>query len=127
MEAVQKSLDKAIKDSPFLDHKMISDGHHTFEELYNYRMAYHALAVNNLPAECETHKSRFHHDKKPCFGGGWFVVSGLLNGKLVSNHYRDTEKNWNMFKVPEAPTEKWPFDPAETPEKQLENLFDYLG
>lgn len=55
-----------------MNHRYISDGYHTFEELYKYRMAYHTLAVNGLPAICEAHKSKHHHGGKECFG-----VAGL--------------------------------------------------
>lgn len=112
-----------------LKHNFISDGHHTFDELYQYRMAFHALTVNGLPSECEAHKSLKHYDGKECFAGDeqkWFVVSCKLNGKLVSNHYKFTQDNWDLFKIPEEETEKWPFDPTETPQKQLQNMMDYL-
>lgn len=84
---------------------------------HNYRMGYHALAVNNLGPETEIHKSMNHHDGKPCFGGGWFVVSCKLKGKLVSNHYKYTKENWNMFNIPEAKVEKWSFDSKKTTPK----------
>lgn len=125
MQDAQRVIDGVISANG-LNHKNISDGHHTFNELYTYRMAYHALAVNGLPAECESHKSMRHHNGEECFGGGWFVVSSLLNGKLVSNHYKFTEENWNLFKIPVVEREKWPFDPSQTPQQQLKNLIDYL-
>lgn len=124
MIKIQSELDTKIKECSG-NHKYISDGHHTFDELYQYRMAYHALAVNCLPAICEAHKSKKHYDGKDCFGGGWFVVSCKLDGKLVSNHYK-IEEGWELFKVPEEEREKWQFNLFETPQKQLKNLMDYL-
>jgi len=39
----------------------ISDGYHTFNELYYYRMLYNAAFFNTLP-KCMVHKSKRHHD-----------------------------------------------------------------
>ena len=39
----------------------ISDGYHTFNELYRYRMLYNAAFFNLLPKEL-VHKSKRHHD-----------------------------------------------------------------
>tara|TARA_Y100000389_G_scaffold66476_1_gene62570 strand:- start:2296 stop:2688 length:393 start_codon:yes stop_codon:yes gene_type:complete len=126
MERLQSYIDETIKNES-LNHKQINDGHHTFEELYNYRMMYHALAVNITQGPLqESHKSRKHHNGDLCFGGGWFVVSSKINGKLISNHYKDIPSNWNLFKIPEKDKELWPFDPKETPQKQLENLKEFL-
>ena len=66
----------------------ISDGYHTFNELYDYRMAYNALWVNEIHRNGQSdkyrlHKSMKHHDGELCFGGGWFIVSlELPTGQL---------------------------------------------
>ncbi len=52
---LQDYIDRRIEKYN-LNHSSISDGHHTFGELYQYRMAYHALAVNQLPKTCEATK-----------------------------------------------------------------------
>lgn len=77
------------------------DEHHTMEELYTYRMLYHAHAANEWYAH-RTYpviKSRLHSGGEPPFGGGWFVVVALLPGGQVSNHYKD--EFWDLFDVPE--------------------------
>ena len=73
MERIQADLDAAIKAAG-LNHRDLSDGHHTYGELYAQRMEWHAFAANAAPKEMEAHKSKLHHDGKPCFGGGWFGV-----------------------------------------------------
>lgn len=80
----------------------ISDGYHTFKELYRYRMLYNAAFFNLLYAtgKVRVTKSRFHSDGEPCFGGGWFVVQAELPTGQVSNHYE--EKYWDLFKVMEV-------------------------
>lgn len=78
------------------------DEYHTIDELYTYRMLYHAHAANEW-ARHGTHpvvKARRHSDGEPCFGGGWFVVVATLPGGQVSNHYRD--EHWHLFDVPEV-------------------------
>lgn len=79
----------------------VSDGYHTFDELYQYRMLYNALAFNALKHEpgAMPHKSMFHSDGEPCFGGGWFIVVAYLDGKQISNHYE--MKDWDFFQIEE--------------------------
>lgn len=88
----------------------VSDGFHTFGELYAFRMLYHALWVNTLMAMQEglgmissdgyvaNYKSWNHSDGQPCFGGGWFIVVSETRAGQVSNHYE--AENWDLFKVP---------------------------
>lgn len=83
----------------FLPEGQISDGFHTFDELYHYRMLYNAAFFNSLEGKYEVHKSYRHADGELCFGGGWFIVMANLPTGQVSNHYRAEE--WNLFNVPE--------------------------
>ena len=55
----------------------VSDGYHTFNELYYYRLLYNAAFFNLLPKE-GVHKSKKHHDGEECFGGAWFIVMANL-------------------------------------------------
>ena len=78
-----------------------SDGHHTFDELYEYRMLYNAHAAHGwLAAGIPVVKSWKHSDGEPCFGGGWFIVTATLPAGQVSNHYK--AEHWGLFKVPEV-------------------------
>ena len=85
-----------------------SDGHHTFNELYDFRMLYNAALFNELEANSRviTNKSLCHHDGELCFGGGWFIVTAMLPSGLISNHYK--VEHWDLFKSPE--TEKSVFE-----------------
>lgn len=77
------------------------DEHHTMDELYYYRMLYHAHAAN-LWAIHGTHfvaKSWKHSNGEDCFGGGWFVVVQHVGSGISSNHYK--AEYWDLFKVPE--------------------------
>lgn len=51
----------------------VSDGYHTFDELYRYRMLYNAAFFNELAkkGDIKVCKSHRHYDGEECFGGGW--------------------------------------------------------
>lgn len=82
----------------FLPEGEISDGFHSFDELYHYRMLYNAAFFNSLEGKYEVHKSYRHSDGELCFGGGWFIVMAYLPTGQVSNHYRI--EDWNLFNIP---------------------------
>jgi hypothetical protein len=99
----------------------VSDGYHTFNELYYYRMLYNAAFFNLLPKEW-VHKSKRHHTGEECFGGGWFIVMANLPTGQVSNHYE--LKDWDLFKVPEKEfADEWD---GHTPQEAAERLHRYL-
>ena len=78
-----------------------SDGYHTHNELYRYRMLYNAHAARGWVAQgLPVVKSWRHADCELCFGGGWFIVTATLPTGQVSNHYE--EKYWHLFDVREA-------------------------
>lgn len=87
-----------------------SDGHHTFNELYEFRKAYNAALFNEWAAgnKYSVHKSWRHHDGDLCFGGGWFIVVAVLPDGQISNHYE--AKDWDMFAVPETERALFEYD-----------------
>ena len=100
-----------------------SDGHHTFDELYKYRMLYHAHAAHGwLAAGFPVVKSWRHSDGERCFGGGWFIVTAELPTGQVSNHYK--AEHWDLFQVP---WKTWPpeYD-GHTPHQAAERLRETL-
>lgn len=88
----------------------VSDGYHTFNELYDFRKTYNALLFNEWAknGKYDVHKSRKHHDGEECFGGGWFVVVAVLPAGQITNHYE--MEDWDMFQVPEVEKAKHEFD-----------------
>lgn len=95
------------------------DDYHSIDELYAYRMAYHAIVANQNPHLCV--KSWRHSDGEECFGGGWFVVYMTLPTGQVSNHYQ--AEYWELFDVEErdvAP--EWD---GHTPEDALDRLMRF--
>jgi hypothetical protein len=91
----------------------ISDGYHTFGELYDHRRALTAaLATVSLNAAW---RSKAHHpDDLPMFEGGYFIVGIDLPTGTITYHYKLS--HWDDFacvhEVEHAP--KW--DGAMPPE-----------
>lgn len=78
---------------------LISDGAHTFAELYEFRLLYNAVLFNEWArwGIYDVHKSRRHSDGDVPFGGGWFIVVAQLPSGQISNHYEN--KDWDLFDV----------------------------
>lgn len=92
------------------DRGEISDGTHTFNELYEFRKLYNA-ALFNVWAKLglyDVHKSLRHNEGEECFGGGWFIVVAVLPTGQISNHYKI--EDWDLFKIPDLPLAKYPYD-----------------
>lgn len=103
----------------------VSDGYHTFNELYRYRMLYNAAFFNLLArnGQVEVCKSRRHSDGERCFGSDdWFIVMAMLPTGQVSNHYES--KYWDLFDVPERET-AFEYD-GHTPNEAADRLEQYL-
>ena len=87
----------------------VSDGYHTFNELYEYRMLYNAALFNEFAKQglYDVHKSRKHSDGEYPFGdSNWFIVMAELPTGQISNHYE--MKDWDKFQIPERPlANKW--------------------
>lgn len=101
----------------------LSDGYHTFSELYDYRMIYNALIVNSYAKQglYNCHKSKRHSTKEECFGGGWFVVMMTLPTGQVSNHYE--MKYWDLFHCEEREfADEWD---GHTPQQAFERMVQF--
>ena len=132
---IQEMMDEAREFGR--DVSSISDGYHTFFELYEFRKMYNAALFNEWAAHLTTfygggqalinvpkykvHKSWKHHDGEPCFGGGWFIVMAVLPTGQISNHYE--AKDWELFKIPEEPKAKYEFD-GHTSQDVLKRLLE---
>lgn len=65
----------------------ISDGYHTFNDLYLQRMYLFAALVKAY--KDKAWKSLSHEDGEPCFGGGWFIVGIDTPEGSYTYHYED--------------------------------------
>ena len=108
---------------PMYNVEEVSDGYHTFKELYEFRKLYNAGLFNEWSknGRMDTYKSRKHFDGEDCFGGGWFIVVAVLPSGQISNHYE--LKDWDLFDVEEVGRAKYEFD-GHTPQDVIERLKD---
>jgi hypothetical protein len=134
MEFTKEKAINLLIDDETVDSNAISDGYHTFGELYEFRKVYNAALFNewakqkgfddgvnyhhNMP-KYDVHKSWKHYDGELCFGGGWFIVVAILPTGQISNHYE--AKDWDLFKIPEVEKAKYEFD-GHTPSDVLNRL-----
>lgn len=88
----------------------LSDGYHTFNELYEFRKMYNVALFNEWheQGKYEVHKSLKHNDGNDCFGGGWFIVVAITPLGQISNHYEI--KDWDLFKCESLEKAKYEFD-----------------
>lgn len=119
----------ALKEQQY-DISEISDGFHTFAELYDIRKAYNAALFNEWAAfdipKYDVHKSWRHNDGELCFDGGWFIVSANLPEGQISNHYQ--AEDWQLFNIPFRERAMFKFDGHSSSDciKRLLNLNNYL-
>lgn len=103
--SIVKSINSLITDlkaKKMINTDHISDGYHTFEDLYKQRL-YLTAALCNTWKDISW-KSKKHADGKECFGGGWFIVGIDTPEGQYTYHYR--MKHWDLFDIPELETGK---------------------
>lgn len=124
-----KKIQEQIDQMEGREKAKLSDGYHTFDELYEFRKLYNAALFNEwakheswggrVTPKYDVHKSIRHHDGELCFGGGWFIVVAILPEGQISNHYR--MEDWDLFQIPESEKAKYEFD-GHTSADVLERL-----
>lgn len=80
----------------------LSDGYHTFNELYYQRMMLFAVLVKQN--KYKSWKSYRHEDGELCFGGGWFIVG--IDTPEGSYTYHYAVENFDLFDCEELPVAK---------------------
>lgn len=138
----EADINETIKNHN-LNTNLISDGYHTFGELYKFRMIYNAVLFNAwgnpnttyafksektfdgidtfTGIKYSVHKSWRHSDGELAFGGGWFIVVAMLPTGQISNHYE--AEYWDLFKIPEFERALFEFD-GHTSADVLERLMN---
>lgn len=130
-----ESINDNIKYLVSKEKELISDGFHSFKELYDFRMVYNAALFNEWGNKVfeigntgvtqinpySVHKSWKHYDGEWCFGKEkeWFIVVAVLPTGQISNHYK--AENWDLFKIPETEKALFEFD-GHTSKNVLERL-----
>lgn len=93
----------------------LSDGYHTFNELYHHRAILFSVICNSMPEKAW--KSKLH-DTGDMFDG-MFIV-GIETSEGQATYHYDIEPYWNMFKVKEL--ERAPKWDGHTPQDAIERI-----
>ena len=93
----------------------LSDGYHTFNELYHHRAILFSVICNSMPDKAW--KSRLH-DTGDMYEG-MFIV-GIETPEGQATYHYDIEPYWDMFKVKEL--EKAPKWDGHTPQVAIDRL-----
>lgn len=78
------------------DVEKMSDGYHTFADLYEQRLILSAALAKNNP---HAWKSKRHEDGSVPFGGGWFIMGFDTDEGCYTYHYE--LKDWDLFQCEE--------------------------
>ena len=98
-------MNTACKIAKVDDVGKLSDGYHTFDDLYFQRLVLWQRICNDHPNLCW--KTKRHDDGELCFGGDNFLIAMDTPQGTYSYHYPIEE--WDRFKVKELYKAK-PFD-----------------
>lgn len=102
-----------------IDTGRLSDGYHTFDELYHHRTVLFSIVCNQN--EDVAWKSRLHHDGT--MYDGMFIV-GILTEDGDATYHCDN-KYWDMFNVQElSNAPEWD---GHTPEDAVDRLMKLSG
>ena len=94
----------------------VSDGYHTFNELYHHRAILFCVICSRFPDLCW--KSKLH-DTGDMFDG-MFIV-GINTPEGPATYHYDINPYWDMFKVPEL--ERAPKWDGHTPEDAINRIY----
>lgn len=98
----------------------VSDGYHTFDELYEHRCLL-LIALANTSTSLKAWKSRKHEDGSAF--DGWFIAGLDLPTGPITYHLPD--RLWSLLTVPEL--ESAPAWDGHTSQNVLERLTQWLN
>lgn len=91
-----------FRDKNNIDFGKVSDGYHTFDELYHHRTMLFAALVNSSDWNSRCWKSHKHHDPNFPMYKGYFIVG--MNTEFGQATYHIELKYWDTFKCTELET-----------------------
>lgn len=105
---------KESRKKPEFKENDISDGYHTFQDLYDLLKVTTANLYNEWAAQGKhrVHKSKKHFTGEQCFGGGWFIVCADLPLGKISKHFK--LEDWDLFGIPSYDKALWQWDGHNT-------------
>lgn len=117
VEKVNSIIQKEIREKG-ISTKGISDGHHTFRELYQHRYYLFCALCNAYPEISWKSKKHFDEENDPMFPDSFLAGILVEKDQMISYHLPLTF--WELFHVPEV--EHAPKYDAYTSEDVIERL-----
>lgn len=121
----KEAIQQLILNLPRQEIEELTDGYHSFKELYDFKRVYNSALFNLLHQTqfCRVWKSYKHYEGDLCFGGNWFIVVAELPTGQISNHYEN--KYWEEFNIPvvEKSLIEWDNPQAKDVIERLTNLY----
>ena len=96
-----EEINKIIKENAeanLISTKNISDGHHTFGDLYKNRIILFCVLCNLLPEISWKSKKHFDEENDPMFEGNF--IAGIDTPEGIAT-YHIKLKYWDLFDIPE--------------------------
>lgn len=115
IDIIQNQIEAKVIEIPESGIGDVSDGYHTFNEMYHHRAVLFSVICNILSDKAW--KSKLHHDGS--MYDGMFIVGIETSHGQATYHY-DIDPYWDMFHVEEL--EKAPEWDGHTPEHALERI-----
>lgn len=114
---VVKSCNEPAKKSLKIKIGDISDGYHTFNELYHHRAVLFAVICNMYPDKAW--KSKQHDDPNSPMYDGMFIV-GIETPEGQATYHYDLDPYWDIFNVKEI--ERAPKFDGHTPDEAIRRI-----
>lgn len=139
-----KEVQQGILNTPDDIRGQYSDGYHSYDELYEFRKIYNAMAFKLLYEQDRlthifrrntfVHKSWKHADGEWCFGKEkeWFIVAAqlpvydggvIVDYEIITNHYK--AEDWYLFLIPEMEISIFEYD-GHTPQDVVTRITNFI-
>lgn len=100
IEQLINQLIAVCKENNMINSKKISDGRHTFEELYEHRIILFSIICNQNADVSWKSKKHFDEEHDPMFNDSF--IAGITTS-LGNVTYHIKMKYWDLFRVKEIP------------------------
>lgn len=116
-EIINKMIQE-YKKTPDFSSKEISDGHHTFGELYYHRIILFCTLCNLFPDLSWKCRKHFNEETNPMFNDSF--IAGINTPEGIAT-YHIKLKYWNLFDIPEI--DRAPKYDEYTPSEVIERVY----
>ena len=117
IKEINELIKKYNKDG-IISSKDISDGHHTFRELYKQRLIMFCTICNCFPNLSWKSRKHFDEENDPMFNGDF--IAGINTPEGIATYHIKLEY-WDLFEIPEI--DRAPKYDNYTPDDVMNRIF----